>query len=110
MPTIEFCKKDFTQYRLICTVLKQTSNPETVTQELKWRKEVIYRTITTAFGQIDMRMYINVYLYIICGYSMTYISMQNNCDKSTVCRDIKRFFIDCKNFFDAVIEDNVTEK
>ncbi len=110
MPTIEFCKKDFIQYRLICTALKQTSNPDTVTQELKWRKEVIYRTITNAFGQIDMRMYMNVYLHIICGYSMTYISMKNNCDKSTVCRDIKRFFIDCKNFFDAVIKDNVTEK
>ena len=126
MAAINFCKKDFLQYRAICVALKQmraelldiksrctvvdtvqdysTGFPriikiETVLQdkyrrqaaateagilELEQRKDIIYRTITLACGAIDMRIYNNVFLYIIRGFSAEQIAIKNICDRSTV--------------------------
>lgn len=82
---------------------KQAAATESGIIELEQRRDIIYRTITTACGQIDMRMYTNVYLYIICGHSMDRIAMSNNCDRSTVSRDISKFFKTCKKYYDTVV-------
>lgn len=145
MAAINFCKKDFLQYRAICVALKQmraelldiksrctvvdtvqdysTGFPriikiETVLQdkyrrqaaateagilELEQRKDIIYRTITLACGAIDMRIYNNVFLYIIRGFSAEQIAIKNICDRSTVYRDVDRFFKEGSKFFAAAI-------
>lgn len=82
---------------------KQAATTEAGIIELEQSRDIIYRTITTSCGQIDMRMYTNVYLYIICGYSMDRIAMSNNCDRSTVSRDIAKFFKTGRKFYDAVV-------
>lgn len=82
---------------------KQAAATEAGIIELEQRRDIIYRTITTACGQIDMRIYTNVYLYIICGYPMDMVAMRNNCDRSTVSRDIAKFFKTGRKFYDAVV-------
>jgi len=81
---------------------RQAAATEAGIIELEQRRDIIYRTITTACGEIDMRMYTNVYLYIVCGYPMDMVAMRNNCDRSTVSRDIAKFFKTCKKYYDAV--------
>ena len=143
MAAINFCKKDFLQYRAICVALKQmraelldiksrctvvdtvqdystgfpkTIRIETVLQdkyrrqaaateagilELEQRKDIIYRTIMLSCGVIDTRMYNNVLLYIIRGWSMDRIAMAEGsyCSRATVARDIGRFFVEGGQFF-----------
>lgn len=86
---------------------KQTAATEAAILELEQQRDIIYRTITLACGEIDMRMYTNVYLHIIAGYPMEKIAIQNNCDKSTVSRDIKRFFREHKKFYDVAVSGRV---
>lgn len=83
--------------------LKQAAATEAAILELEQRRDIIYRTITTACGQIDMRMYSNVLMYIIRGYSMDRISMANNCSQATVSRDVQSFFRECSRFYLAVV-------
>ena len=82
---------------------KQTAATEAAILELEQQRDIIYRTITLACGEIDMRMYTNVYLHIIAGYPMEKIAIRNHCDKSTVSRDIKRFFREHKKFYDVAV-------
>ena len=82
---------------------KQAAATEAAILELEQQKDIIYRTITLACGEIDMRMYTNVYLHIIAGYPMEKIAIRNHCDKSTVSRDIKRFFREHKKFYDVAV-------
>lgn len=145
MAAIAFNKKDFCQYRAICSALKQmraelldikarctvvdtvqdystgfakTIKIESLLQdkyrrqaaateagilELEQRKDIIYRTITLACGEVDMRLYNNVFLYIIKGFSADKIAIQNVCDRSTVYRDVDRFFKEGKKFFAIAI-------
>lgn len=83
--------------------LKQSAVTEAGILELEQWKDIIYRTITLACGAVDMRMYNNVFLYIIRGLSADQIAIQNTCDRSTVYRDIDRFFKEGKKFFVAVV-------
>ena len=149
MAAINFCKKDFLQYRAICVALKQmraelldiksrctvvdtvqdystgfpkTIRIETVLQdryrkqaaateagilELEQRKDIIYRTIMLSCGVIDTRMYNNVLLYIIRGWSMDRIAVRMECSQATVTRDVQRFFAGCGNFFKMATGANI---
>lgn len=82
---------------------RQAAATEAGILELEQRKDVIYRTITLACGAVDMRMYNNVFLYIIKGFSADQIAIKNVCDRSTVYRDIDRFFKEGNKFFADVI-------
>lgn len=82
---------------------KQATATEAGIIELEQRKDIIYRTITLACGEVDMRLYNNVFLYIIKGFSADKIAIQNVCDRSTVYRDIDRFFKEGKKFFTVVV-------
>ena len=82
---------------------RQAAATEAGILELEQRKDVIYRTITLACGAVDMRIYNNVFLYIIRGLSADQIAIQNTCDRSTVYRDIDRFFKEGKKFFVVAI-------
>lgn len=82
---------------------KQAAATEAAILELEQRKDVIYRTITLACGAVDMRMYNNAFLYIIRGFSAEQIAIKNICDRSTVYRDVDRFFKEGSKFFAAAI-------
>ena len=79
---------------------RQAAATEAAILELEQRKDIIYRTITLACGIIDMRMYNNVFLYIIRGWSMDRIAVRMECSQATVTRDIQRFFAECNGFFE----------
>ena len=68
--------------------------------ELEQRRDIIYRTIMLSCGVIDMRMYNNVLLYIIRGWSMDRIAVRMECSQATVTRDVQRFFAECNRFFE----------
>ena len=82
---------------------RQAAATEAGILKLEQRKDVIYRTITLSCGAVDMRIYNNVFLFIIRGFSAEQIAMKNTCDRSTVYRDINRFFKEGKKFFVAVV-------
>ena len=82
---------------------RQAAATEAGILELEQQKDVIYRTITLSCGAVDMRIYNNVFLFIIRGFSAEQIAMKNTCDRSTVYRDIDRFFKEGKKFFVAVV-------
>lgn len=82
---------------------RQAAATEACILELEQRKDIIYRTITLACGEVDMRLYNNVFLYIIKGFSADKIAIQNVCDRSTVYRDVDRFFKEGKKFFAIAI-------
>lgn len=95
---MEFSVKEFRQYHHICSMLERNRDildNETLTR-LEEEKAVVQQTIVTTCGRVDMRMYNNVYLYILGGLSMKEVGYQNHCDKSTVCRDIQCFFRRCE--------------
>ena len=80
---------------------KQAAATEAGILELEQRRDIIYRTITLACGVIDMRMYNNVFRYVIRGWSMDRIAMAEGsyCSRATVARDINRFFAEGGQFF-----------
>lgn len=80
---------------------RQAAATEAGILELEQRRDIIYRTITLACGVIDMRMYNNVFRYVIRGWSMDRIAMADGsyCSRATVARDINRFFAEGGQFF-----------
>ena len=80
---------------------RQAAATEAAILELEQRKDIIYRTITLACGVIDMRMYNNVFRYVIRGWTMDRIAMAEGsyCSRATVARDIGRFFVEGGQFF-----------
>lgn len=82
---------------------RQAAATEAGILELEQRRDIIYRTIMLACGEVDMRLYNNVFLYIIKGFSADKIAIQNVCDRSTVYRDVDRFFKEGKKFFAIAI-------
>lgn len=88
---------------------RQAAATEAAILELEQRKDVIYRTITLACGAIDMRMYNNVFRYVIKGWSMERIAMAEGsyCSLATVARDIKKFFAEGGNFFEMAMGTDV---
>jgi len=80
---------------------RQAAATEAAILELEQRRDIIYRTITLACGAIDMRMYNNVFRYVIRGWSMDRIAMAEGsyCSQATVARDIGRFFVEGGQFF-----------
>ena len=106
---MEFMKKEFRQYGQICNLLKYNRNsmkPE-ILAKLEDRKQVIERTIDATCGRIDMRMYSNVCMYILQGLPMKEVGFKNHCDKSTVSRDVTRFFATCSWAFEDITKDTV---
>lgn len=85
---------------------KQVAATQAAILELEQQKDIIYRTITLACGEIDMRVYTNVYLSIIKGFSQNKTALMNYCDQSTVSRDIRWFFQNCKRFYDEVTDNS----
>ena len=79
---------------------KQAAATEAGILELEQRKDIIYRTIMLSCGEIDTRMYNNVLLYIIRGWSMDRIAVRMECSQATVTRDVQRFFAECNRFFE----------
>lgn len=104
---MEFTKKEFCQYGQICNLLahnRRVINPDIQTK-LEERKRIIERTIEATCGRIDMRMYSNVSMYILKGLSMKEVGLRNHCDKSTVSRDVTRFFATCSWAFEDITKD-----
>lgn len=104
---MEFTKREFKQYGQICNLLKynrNSMNSETLAK-LEKRKQIIEQTIEVTCERIDMRMYSNVCMYILKGLSMKEVGLRNHCDKSTVSRDVTRFFRICSWAFEEVIKD-----
>ena len=81
---------------------KQAAATEAGILELEQRKDIIYRTIMLSCGEIDTRMYNNVLLYIIRGWSMDRIAVRMEYSQATVTRDVQRFFAECNRFFKMV--------
>ena len=88
---------------------RQAAATEAGILELEQRRDIIYRTITLACGAIDMRMYNNVFRYVIRGWSMERIAMAEGsyCSLATVARDIKKFFVEGVKFFEMAIGTDV---
>lgn len=88
---------------------RQAAATEAGILELEQRKDIIYRTITLACGAIDMRMYNNVFRYVIRGWNMDRIAMAEGsyCSRATVARDINRFFAEGGRFFEMAMGTDV---
>ena len=86
---------------------KQAAATEAGILELEQRKDIIYRTIMLSCGEIDTRMYNNVLLYVIRGWSMDRIAVRMECSQATVTRDVQRFFAECGKFFEAATDADI---
>ena len=87
--------------KIVAIVLPDAAPVKRLVQDARANGNIIDATC----GRIDMRMYSNVCMYILQGLPMKEVGFKNHCDKSTVSRDVTRFFATCSWAFEDITKD-----